>query len=87
MPLTELAAPRVAIVTLGCAKNEVGSQEMAVKLARAGYVLADAVDEADAIIINTCSFVMPFVCNSLKICWKSVLFPTCLAPIRMMALP
>ena len=65
MPLTELAAPRVAIVTLGCAKNEVDSQEMAVKLARAGYVLADAVDEADAIIINTCSFIQAATEESL----------------------
>ncbi|MDO4532632.1 MAG: 30S ribosomal protein S12 methylthiotransferase RimO [Coriobacteriia bacterium] len=50
-------APSIAIVTLGCAKNEVDSQEMAVKLARAGYAVTRDPEEADVIILNTCSFI------------------------------
>ena len=50
-------APRVSFVTLGCAKNEVDSQEMAAKLVRAGYELCDDPAEAEVIIINTCSFI------------------------------
>lgn len=50
-------APRIAIVTLGCAKNEVDSQEMAVKLARAGYSMIRDPEDADVIILNTCSFI------------------------------
>ena len=65
MSLQNIGAPSVAIVTLGCAKNEVDSQEMAVKLARAGYALAESVEESDAIIINTCSFIQAATEESL----------------------
>jgi len=57
MPIATNLAPSVAFVTLGCAKNEVDSQEMAAKLVRAGYPLVDDPEAADAIIINTCSFI------------------------------
>ena len=60
-------APSVAFVTLGCAKNEVDSQEMAVKLARAGYPFAQTPEEADAIIINTCSFIQVATEESLDV--------------------
>lgn len=59
------AAPSVAIVTLGCAKNEVDSQEMAAKLARAGYPFASQAEDADVIIINTCSFIQAATEESL----------------------
>ncbi|MDO4399473.1 MAG: 30S ribosomal protein S12 methylthiotransferase RimO [Coriobacteriia bacterium] len=57
MANTTTHAPSVAFVTLGCAKNEVDSQEMSAKLVRAGYLLADDPEQADVIIINTCSFI------------------------------
>ena len=60
-------APSIAFVTLGCAKNEVDSQEMAVKLARAGYPFAQTPEEADAIIINTCSFIQVATEESLDV--------------------
>lgn len=65
MSATTHEAPSVGIVTLGCAKNEVDSQEMAVKLARAGYVLADSAEDAEVIIINTCSFIQAATEESL----------------------
>ena len=58
-------APGISFVTLGCAKNEVDSQEMAVKLARAGYPLVDDPEEADIIILNTCSFIQAATEESL----------------------
>ena len=57
MTHTTTHAPSVAFVTLGCAKNEVDSQEMSAKLVRAGYLLEDEPEQADVIIINTCSFI------------------------------
>jgi ribosomal protein S12 methylthiotransferase RimO len=48
---------RVALVTLGCARNEVDSEELAARLADGGWqVVADAAD-ADAVVVNTCGFV------------------------------
>ena len=61
----EIASPSVAFVTLGCAKNEVDSQEMAARLARAGYRIIDAPEESDVIIINTCSFIQAATEESL----------------------
>ena len=51
------AAPRrAALLTLGCARNEVDSEELAGRLADSGWELAEA-DEADVIVVNTCGFV------------------------------
>jgi ribosomal protein S12 methylthiotransferase len=47
---------RAALLTLGCARNEVDSEELAGRLAGSGWELAEA-DEADVIVVNTCGFV------------------------------
>jgi ribosomal protein S12 methylthiotransferase RimO len=47
---------KVALVTLGCARNEVDSEELAGRLAAEGWELADESD-ADVIMVNTCGFV------------------------------
>ncbi len=52
--------PRVALVTLGCARNEVDSSELAGRLAQGGYHLLDedaAEQQADVVVVNTCAFV------------------------------
>ena len=48
---------KVAIVTLGCARNEVDSEELAGRLASQGWSLIDDADDADAIVVNTCGFI------------------------------
>jgi ribosomal protein S12 methylthiotransferase len=48
--------PRVAFVTLGCPKNEVDSDRMAAALGHGFTLVADDAD-ADAVIVNTCSFI------------------------------
>ena len=56
MPLTR--APRsVALVTLGCTRNEVDSEELAGRLAAEGWRLVDDAAEADVAVVNTCGFV------------------------------
>ncbi|HEY0126496.1 MAG TPA: MiaB/RimO family radical SAM methylthiotransferase [Blastococcus sp.] len=50
-------ARRVAVVTLGCARNEVDSEELAGRLAADGYELVDDADGADAVLVNTCGFI------------------------------
>lgn len=52
-----LKQPKVAFVTLGCARNEVDSEELAGRLTEAGWVLVDEPDEADTVLVNTCGFV------------------------------
>ncbi len=47
----------LALVSLGCAKNLVNSEEMLAQLDEAGYTLTAQMDEADAVIINTCGFI------------------------------
>lgn len=52
------AGPRtVAVVTLGCARNEVDSEEMAGRLAAAGWRLVDDPGDADVAVVNTCGFI------------------------------
>lgn len=51
------AGARVAVVTLGCARNEVDSEELAGRLAADGYTVVDDAESADAVLVNTCGFV------------------------------
>ena len=47
---------RVAVITLGCAKNHVDSEVMVGALATSGFELVPDVEDADIAIINTCGF-------------------------------
>src|SRR3954453_14678445 len=47
----------VALVTLGCARNEVDSEELAGRLEAAGWRLVDDASGADVAVVNTCGFV------------------------------
>ncbi|MDN5347705.1 MAG: ribosomal protein methylthiotransferase [Clostridia bacterium] len=48
---------RVAVVTLGCAKNQVDTEYMLGVLSEAGYELCNEPDKAEVVIVNTCSFI------------------------------
>lgn len=48
---------RVALITLGCSRNEVDSEELAARLSAGGWHLVDDADDADAVLVNTCGFV------------------------------
>lgn len=47
----------VAIVTLGCTRNEVDSEELAGRLDAEGFVLVDDPAAAETVLVNTCGFV------------------------------
>ncbi|MET9532046.1 30S ribosomal protein S12 methylthiotransferase RimO [Streptomyces sp. NPDC006649] len=47
----------VALVTLGCARNEVDSEELAGRLAADGWDLVEDAAAADVAVVNTCGFV------------------------------
>ncbi len=61
---TDIAAPApsrellsVAMVTLGCARNEVDSEELAGRLEADGFLLVEDPADADTVVVNTCGFV------------------------------
>ncbi|MFF7333789.1 30S ribosomal protein S12 methylthiotransferase RimO [Streptomyces sp. NPDC008150] len=47
----------VALVTLGCARNEVDSEELAGRLEADGWQLVEDAENADVAVVNTCGFV------------------------------
>ena len=48
---------RVALITLGCARNEVDSDELAGRLAGDGWQVTADGEQADVVLVNTCGFV------------------------------
>jgi ribosomal protein S12 methylthiotransferase RimO len=47
----------VALVTLGCARNEVDSEELAGRLGAGGWSVTDDAETADVVMVNTCGFI------------------------------
>jgi ribosomal protein S12 methylthiotransferase RimO len=46
------------LVTLGCARNEVDSEELAARLTASGWTLTDdGSDDASVVLVNTCGFI------------------------------
>ena len=48
---------RFALISLGCAKNLVNSEQMLYLLSEAGYTLIEDPDGADFAVVNTCGFI------------------------------
>ena len=48
---------RVHVLSLGCARNLVDSEGLAGLLEQAGHRFTDQVEEADCVVVNTCSFI------------------------------
>ncbi len=49
--------PKIAIASLGCAKNLVDSEHMVSRLKSAGWTVTDNMSEADVGVVNTCGFI------------------------------
>ena len=47
----------MSLVTLGCARNEVDSEELAARLASGGWTLRGEGEDADVVLVNTCGFI------------------------------
>ena len=50
---------KLGFISLGCPKNLVDSEVMMGILARHGYELTPRPEEADVLVVNTCSFIEP----------------------------
>ncbi len=66
MPVTT-GAHRVFLASLGCAKNLVDSEVMLGRLAADGWELTTEADDAEAIVVNTCSFIDPAKAESTDV--------------------
>ena len=54
-----MATERVHLISLGCPKNRVDSEVMVGKLHQGDFEMVDGPEDADVIIVNTCSFIQP----------------------------
>ena len=54
---SQTSAPKVRFVSLGCPKNLVDSEVMLGMLSSAGAELTPQAEDADVIVVNTCSFI------------------------------
>ena len=57
---------RVYFISLGCAKNRVDSEVMLGRLQAQGYRIIETPEEAEVIIVNTCSFIRSAVEESIE---------------------
>lgn len=48
---------RVHLVSLGCARNDVDSEELVARLELGGFELTDDPEQASAVVVNTCGFI------------------------------
>jgi len=48
---------RIGVISLGCAKNQVNTEQMMWSLRDAGYSVSGEVEGADVVLINTCGFI------------------------------
>ncbi len=56
----------VHILTLGCARNETDSDELAARLSNAGWQLVEDPNDASAVLVNTCGFVETAKTDSIQ---------------------
>ena len=61
-----MAKGSLLYITLGCAKNEVDTDRMRALLDDADYQEVDSAQDADAVIINTCSFLASATSESIE---------------------
>lgn len=57
--LLSVAMMKIGFVSLGCPKNLVDSEVMMGILARSGHEITPRADDADVLVVNTCSFIEP----------------------------
>src|SRR5437763_10087837 len=59
LPLGRYTRLKVGFISLGCPKNLVDSEVMMGQLVAKGHELTPHPDQADVLVVNTCSFIDP----------------------------
>src|SRR6266851_1994750 len=65
-PLAAAASPKVGLVSLGCPKALVDSEQILTRLKAEGYAIAPTYQNADLVVVNTCGFIDAAVEESLS---------------------
>ncbi|MCG6971355.1 MAG: 30S ribosomal protein S12 methylthiotransferase RimO [Gammaproteobacteria bacterium] len=60
-------SPKVGIVSLGCPKALVDSEQIITQLRAEGYTISPSYDQADLVVINTCGFIESAIEESLEV--------------------
>ncbi|WP_199038276.1 30S ribosomal protein S12 methylthiotransferase RimO [Glycomyces salinus] len=60
-------AKTVAVLTLGCARNETDSEELAARLAAGGWSVTGDGENADVVMVNTCGFIEQAKAESIDV--------------------
>lgn len=55
--MSEERRVKVAVVSLGCAKNQVDAEQMMARLAKVGYAFVEEPGLSDIVLLNTCGFI------------------------------
>src|SRR5947207_9436648 len=56
-PAPQKAAPKVGMISLGCAKNLVDAEIMLGSVLQHGMEITSRAEEADVLVVNTCAFI------------------------------
>ncbi len=58
---------KVSLISLGCAKNLVDSENVLALLGERNFIITDSYENSDVVIINTCAFIKEAVDESLSV--------------------
>ena len=76
MTLDELKQKKVGIISLGCDKNRVDTEHILGLLTQYGFVITNSIEEANIIIVNTCSFIHDAKEESIEAILESINYKT-----------
>lgn len=62
----------IAIITLGCSKNEIDSELMVELMKKDNFSITDSLEKADIIVINTCGFIREAKEESIEVIWEAI---------------
>ena len=64
--------PTVSLISLGCPKSVVDSEKILGQIADSGGLVCEDIDDADVVVINTCSFIEEAISESLEVIYEAV---------------
>ncbi len=65
---------KLYLLSLGCARNLVDSEIMLGRIKRAGWTIVEEPQEADTIVVNTCSFIEDAADESIEMILELALY-------------
>ncbi|MGD9900946.1 MAG: 30S ribosomal protein S12 methylthiotransferase RimO [Spirochaetales bacterium] len=76
MTKKELQQKQIGVISLGCDKNRVDTEHVLGLLTQYGFKITNNIEEANIIIINTCSFILDARTESMEAILESINYKT-----------